>query len=311
MPGKAFFLSFEFMNIYSQISANKTKTWLIILLFIIFITTIVFVYGKASGYGLSYAGIGLVISGIMAFASYYYSDNMILGMSGAKQIKKNGNPMLFRTVENLCIGAGIPMPKIYIIEDSAINAFATGRDPKHSVVCVTTGILGRLNKVELEGVIAHELSHVRNYDIRLMAVVVILVGLVALLADFFMRSLWYGGGRRNRDDRSNSQGIFLLIGIVLAILSPLIATLIQLAVSRKREFLADASGALLTRYPEGLASALEKISKDKEPLEAANNATAHLYIANPFKGKIEGSWFANLFNTHPPIEERIKILRSM
>ena len=168
----------------------------IIFLFVIFITTIVFVYGKASGYGLSYAGIGLIISGMMAFASYYYSDSMILGMSGAKQIQKKDNPTLFRTVENLCIGAGVPMPKVYIINDSAINAFATGRDPKHSVICVTTGILGRLNKVELEGVIAHELSHVRNYDIRLMAVVVILVGLVALLADFFMRSLWYGGGRR-------------------------------------------------------------------------------------------------------------------
>ncbi len=298
------------MNIYSQISANKRKSWLIIFIFIIFVTTILYVYGKASGYGLSYAGIGLIVAGLMSFSSYYYSDKMILGMSGAKQIQKKDNAQLFRTVENLCIGAGMPIPKIYIIADSAPNAFATGRDPNHSVVCVTTGILDKLNKVELEGVIAHELSHVRNYDIRLMAIVVILVGLVALLADFFMRSLWWGHGT-DREDRGNSQGVFLLIGIVLAILSPLIATLIQLAVSRKREFLADASGALLTRYPEGLASALEKISKDKEPLEAANNATAHLYIVNPFKGKIQGSWFANLFNTHPPIEERIKILRSM
>lgn len=277
----------------------------------VFITTVLYVYGKASGYGLSYAGIGLIFSGIMAFSSYYYSDKMILGMSGAKEIKKSDNPTLFRIVENLCIGAGTPMPKIYIIEDSAINAFATGRDPQHSVVCVTIGSLDRLNKVELEGVIAHELSHVRNYDIRLMAIVVILVGLVALLADLFMRSLWWSGGRRDRSERDNTQGIFLLIGIILAILSPIIATLIQLAVSRKRELLADASGALLTRYPEGLASALEKIASDKEPLEAANNATAHLYIANPFKGKIQGSWFSNLFNTHPPIEERIRILRSM
>jgi heat shock protein HtpX len=298
------------MNIYSQITANKRKTWLIIFLFVIFITTILFVYGKASGYGLEYAGIGLIFSGIMAFSSYYYSDKMILGMSNAKQIQKTDNPELFRTVENLCIGAGIPMPKVYIIEDSAINAFSTGRDLKHSVVCVTTGCLDRLNKVELEGVVAHEISHVRNYDIRLMAIVVILVGLVALLADFFMRSLWYGG-RREKSDRDNSQGIFLLIGIVFALLSPLIATLIQLSVSRKREFLADASGALLTRYPEGLASALEKIEVDTEPLEVANNATAHLYIANPFKGKIMGSWFSHLFDTHPPIEERIKILRSM
>lgn len=299
------------MNIYSQIDANKTKTWLIILLFVAFITTIVYIYGKANGSGLSFAGFALVLSGIMSFASYYYSDQVILGMSNAKPIKKSDNPTLFRIVENLSIGDGLPMPKIYIIDDSAPNAFATGRDPKHAVLCVTSGILDKLNKAELEGVIAHELSHVKNFDTRLMSVVVILVGLVALLADFFMRSLWYGGGRRDREDRGSTQGIFLAIGIVLAILSPIIATLIQLAVSRKREFLADASGALLTRYPEGLASALEKISKDKEPLEVANNATAHLYITNPFKDKISGSWFANLFNTHPPIEERIKILRSM
>lgn len=298
------------MNIYSQISTNKTKTWLIIILFVLFITTILFIYGKASGYGLSYAGIGLVVSGIMTFASYYYSDKMILAMSKAKQIQKNDHPELFRIVENLCIGAGIPMPKVYIIEDTATNAFATGRDPKHSIVCVTRGILEKLNKVELEGVIAHELSHIQNYDIRVMSIVVILVGLVALLADFFMRSLWYGGHRRDRES-SNAQSIFLFIGIILAILSPIIATLIQLAVSRKREFLADASGALLTRYPEGLASALSKIAKDKEALEVANNATSHLYISNPFKSKISGHWFTNLFNTHPPIEERIKILRSM
>lgn len=298
------------MNIYSQISANKTKTWLIISIFILLIATILFVYGKATGYGWSYAGIGLIISGLITFSSYYYSDKMILGMSGAKQIKKNDNPVLFRIVENLCIGAGIPMPKIYIINDTATNAFATGRDPKHSVVCVTTGILEKLNKVELEGVIAHELSHIQNYDIRVMSIVVILVGLVALLADMFMRSMWYGGHKRDRDS-GNAQQIFLLIGIIFAIISPIIATLIQLTVSRKREFLADASGSLLTRYPEGLASALEKIAKDKEPLEAANNATAHLYISNPFKSKISGHWFTNLFNTHPPIEERIKILRSM
>ena len=300
------------MTIYSQIAANKTKTFVIIGLFVIFITTILYIYGNATGYGLSFVGLALIISGIMGFASFYYSDKVILGMSKARQIKKSDYPELYRIVENLCIGGGIPMPKVYIIQDSAPNAFATGRDPKHAVICATTGIMEKLNKIELEGVIAHELSHIRNFDIRLMAIVVVLVGLVALLADFFMRSLWYGGGRRDSRQGSNSaQGIFLLIGIILAILSPIIATLIQLAVSRKREFLADASGVLLTRYPEGLASALEKIGKDKEPLEVANNATAHLYIANPFKGKISGSWFANLFNTHPPIEERIRILRSM
>lgn len=299
------------MNIYSQINLNVWKTWLIIVLFVIFISTLAFIYVKASGYDLSTVGMALIISGIISFVSYYYSDSIILSMSGAKQIQKKDNPRLFRTVENLCIGAGLPMPKIYIMEDSAPNAFATGRDPKHSVVCATTGILNKLNDAELEGVIAHELSHIKNYDIRLMSIVVVLVGVVTLLADFFMRSMWYGGGRRNRDNNSNTGGIFLLIGLVLTILSPIIATLIQLAVSRKREFLADASGALLTRYPEGLASALEKIGKDKEALEAANNATAHLYIVNPFKGKDINNWLAGFFNTHPPIEERIRILRSM
>lgn len=280
-------------------------------LFIVFITAIVYVYGKASGSGLSLVGLALIFSGLMSFGSYYYSDKIILAMSNAKQIQKKDNPQFFRIVENLCIGDGLPMPKVYVIQDSAPNAFATGRDPNHAVICATTGILEKLDKVELEGVVAHELSHIKNYDIRLMAIIVILVGLVALMADFFMRSLWFGGGRRNNDREGNAQGIFLIIGIVFAILSPIIATLIQLAVSRKREYLADASGALLTRYPEGLASALEKISRDKEPLEVANNATAHLYITNPFKGKETGNWFAGLFNTHPPIEERIKILRSM
>jgi len=279
-------------------------------LFILFVTTLTYIFGEASGYGLSYAGLGLIISGIAAWASYYYSDKMVLAMSKAKEIKKSDNPRLFNVVENLSIGAGIPMPKVYVIDDSAPNAFATGRDPKHAVVAVTTGLIEKLDKLELEGVIAHELSHVKNFDIRLMAVVAVLVGVVALLADFFMRSLWYGGHRRD-SDRGNAQGVFLLIGIALAILSPVIATLIQLAVSRRREFLADASGALLTRYPEGLARALEKIAKDKEPLEIANNATAHLFIANPFKDKQVQHFFSGLFNTHPPIEERIKILRSM
>lgn len=253
------------------------------------------------------AGIALVISGVMSFASYYHSDKMILAMSGAKQIQKKDNARLFRIVENLSIAAGVPMPKVYIMEDSAPNAFATGRDPKHAVVCATTGLMDKLTDTELEGVMAHELSHVKNYDIRVMSIVTILVGLVALLADFFMRSMWFSD-KDDRDSRGNA--LFLIIGIALAILSPLIASLIQMAVSRKREFLADASGALLTRYPEGLAKALEKIAKDKEPLEAANNATAHLYISNPFKN-IKHHWFSSLFNTHPPIEERIKILRSM
>lgn len=300
------------MKVYSAISANRWKTWLIMGLFITLITTAVYVFSKAVGYGLPFVGFALILSGIFSFISYYYSDQMILGLSNAKQIKKDDNPTLFNTVENLCIGAGIPMPRIYIMQDPSPNAFATGRDPKHAAVCVTTGILEKLDKIELEGVIAHELSHIKNYDIRLMSIVAILVGFIAILADFFMRSLWFGERRDNdREGSSNTQTLFLLFGIVLALLTPIIATLIQLAVSRKREYLADASGVLITRYPEGLASALEKISKDPVPVRSANNATAHLFISNPFKKKSSRQWFASLFNTHPPIEERIRILRSM
>ena len=300
------------MKVYSSISGNKTKTWLIMLFFVIFITTVVYVFSKALGYGISLAIFALIFAGITSIGSYYYSDKLVLATSGAKEIKKSDNPALFRTVENLCIGDGLPMPRIYIINDQSPNAFATGRDPKHSVVCVTTGILSKLDDVELEGVIAHELSHVKNFDIRLMGVVAILVGFVAILANLFMRQLWWGGLGEDRDSRGNNiQAVFLVVGIVLAILSPIAATLIQLSVSRKREFLADASGALLTRYPEGLARALEKISKDPSVLKTANNATAHLFIVNPFKGKSAKSWFTSLFDTHPPVEERIKALREM
>jgi len=297
-------------TVSNQINNNRFRTWLIIGLFISFITTLLYMYGKAMGDVGGFVGIALIISGVMSFVSYYFSDRIVLSLSKAKQINKTDNPALFHIIEELTHADKLPMPKIYVIDDTAPNAFATGRDPQHAVVCVTTGILQKLNKSELEGVLAHELSHVKNYDIRIMSIVVVLVGLVTLLADFFSRSLWMGSNRGNREG-NNAQGVFLLIGIVLMIISPLIATLIQLAVSRKREFLADASGALLTRYPEGLASALEKISKDKEPLEAANNATAHLYIVNPFKGKDINNLFASMFNTHPPIEERVRILRSM
>lgn len=301
------------MNIYSAISANKLKTWLIMVLFVVFITTLVFVFSKALGYSpLGIAGIALIFAGLTSIGSFYYSDKLVLASVQAKEIKKQDNPLLFSTVENLCIGAGLPMPRVYIINDQSPNAFATGRDPNHAVICVSAGILNLLNKSELEGVIAHELSHIKNYDIRLMAVVAILVGFIAIIADMFMRSLWWKG-INNDDNRGsgNIQLIFFAIGVVFAILSPIIATLIQLAVSRKRELLADASGALLTRYPEGLATALEKLDKDKTPLRKASNATAHLFIENPFNRKQSGNWFASLFNTHPPTEERIRILRSM
>jgi len=293
---------------YSIIAQNTRKTWIIMFLFVIFITTIAYVFGKANGYGLSFAGIALIISGVMSLGSYYFSDSLVLATTGAKPVKKADYPELYRIVENLSIGDGLPMPKVCVLADPSPNAFATGRDPKHGVVCVTTGLLERLNKSELEGVLAHELSHIKNFDTRVMAVAAILVGFVAILADFFMRSLWFRG---SDDDRGRANGIFIIIGIVFAIISPIIATLLQLAVSRKREFLADASGALLTRYPDGLASALEKIAADPRPVRTASNATAHLFIANPFKGKDTKAWFTSLFNTHPPMEERIKLLRAM
>lgn len=300
------------MNIYSQITSNKWRTWLIMALFVIFITAIGYVFGKASGYGLSYAGIALILAGIMSFGSYYFSDQLVIATSGAHPLKKSDDPELFHVIENLAIGDGIPMPKVYMMDEAAPNAFATGRDPKHGVVVVTRGLREMMTKAELEGVLAHELSHVKNLDTRLMGIVAILVGFVAILADMFMRSLWWGGMRRD-DDRDNSQLqlIFLVLGIVFAILSPIIATLIQLAISRKREYLADASAALLTRYPEGLANALEKLKKDKRPTLGATNATAHLFIENPFEGKSSKTWFAGLFDTHPPIEDRIRILRFM
>lgn len=294
------------MNIYSTISENIWKTRIIIALFIIFTTTLVYVYTKASGYDASIAVVALILASITSVGSYFYSGKIVLATARAKPISKTDNPHLYNTVENLTIGSGLPLPKIYIIHDPSPNAFATGRDPKHAVIAVTTGLLEKLNKSELEGVIAHELSHIENFDIRLMAIVAILVGFVAILADIFMRSMWYGG-----DSRKKGGGVFILLGIVFALLTPIIATLIQLAVSRKREFLADASGVLLTRYPEGLASALEKIAKDPHPVQHASNATAHLFIENPFKNKSSGAWFASLFNTHPPVEERIKVLRNM
>lgn len=296
------------MTIYSSISSNKWKTYLIMFFFVIFITTIVYVFAQASGYGLSFVGLAFIISGILSIGSYYYSDKIVLATSGAKQIKKSDAPQYFRIVENLSIAAGLPTPRIYIINDPSPNAFATGRDPKHAVVAATTGLLEKLDKVELEGVISHELSHIKNYDIRLAGVVAILVGFVAIIADMFLRSLWF---RDNDNNNGKGAGVFLLIGLIFAILTPIIAILIQLSISRKRELLADASGALLTRYPDGLASALEKLAHDPHPLRRANHATAHMFIVSPFKGREAKAFFSSLFNTHPPLEERIKILRSM
>jgi heat shock protein HtpX len=254
----------------------------------------------------------VVLAVVQSFASYWYSDKIVLAMSHAKEVSHQENEQLYHVVENLCIAAGLPTPKIYIINEAQPNAFATGRDKNHAVVVVTQGLLQKLNKTELEGVVAHELSHIGNRDILLQTAVVVLAGIIAMLSNFFLRISFFGGGRsRGSKDSGNLGAILLVLGLVSAILAPIAAKLIQLAISRKREFLADADGALLTRYPEGLASALEKISQDQSPLKVASNSTAHLYIANPFRGKENQSWFIKLFSTHPPASERIKILREM
>lgn len=296
---------------YTEIGSNKRKTFFFMAGFLVFIIGAGWVFSRALGmYWILPAAVAF--ASVQAVISYWYSDKITLAISKAKEITHENNKELFHIVENLCITAGLPMPRIYIIEDSAPNAFATGRDPKHAVICYTTGIIEKLDKAELEGVTAHELSHVGNYDIRLMTVIVVLVGIVTLLSDWFLRISFFGGG-----DDDNNGGVLgqylMIIGIVLAILSPIVAILIQLALSRNREYLSDSSAALLTRYPEGLARALEKISADTEPLEVANKATAHLYITNPLKelkGKPRG-WFSGLFDTHPPIEERVRKLREM
>lgn len=297
------------LNVYEQVDSNKRKSAIIIVLFVLFVLGVSWVLAQAMGYGLSFVGWAMILSGIMSFASYYYSDKIILTMSGARPASRTKDFNFYTVAENLCLAAQLPKPKLYVIEDTALNAFATGRDPDHAVVVATTGLLAKLNRTELEGVVAHELSHIKNYDIRLMSIVTILVGIVTLLADWFLRISFWGGGKRDRDNNQLT-AILGIVAIVLALLSPLIANLIKLAISRRREFLADASAAKITRYPEGLARALEKIASDKEPLEAANKATAHLYISNPLKNHHNAiGWFAGLFNTHPPIKDRLKALR--
>lgn len=296
--------------VYTEIARNKRRSFFLIFFFLLFVIGIAWVFSYS--YEIQWLlPLAVIFASTQALVSYWWSDKITLSISGARQIEKKDSPELFRIVENLSIAGGLPMPKVYIIQDSAPNAFATGRDPEHAAVAVTTGLLEKLEKPELEGVIAHELSHVGNYDIRLMTIVVVLVGIVTLISDWFIRArFWFGGD----DDNNSGQlgAIMAIVGIVLALLAPLFATLIQLALSRKREYLADADGALLTRYPEGLARALEKISADREPLEVANRATAHLYIANPLKDQSGAiSWFSGLFSTHPPIEERVKRLREM
>ncbi len=291
-------------SIYTSYDRNIRLTWIYMTVFLVVVIGTGYVFAQALGSPVILP-FAVVFAIVMSFGSYWWSDKIVLSMSGARQIGSGDNQELFHIVENLSITAGLPMPRIYVIDDTAMNAFATGRDPEHGVICFTTGILSRLERSEIEGVAAHELSHIGNRDTLISTIVVVLVGFVALLADWFRNSLWFG---RRSNDNDNGGGqlqlIFFIVAIVLSILAPIAATLMQLAISRKREFVADASGALLTRYPEGLASALRKISGDTEPLEAANRATAHLYIANPFKGRK----VAKFFMTHPPTEERIAAL---
>lgn len=293
---------------YNQIDSNKRRTAILIIIFIALISLIGYLIGYVTDYGNSAIIIALIISIVMALFGYYSGDKMALWSSGATFIKKENNPYLYRMVENLCITAGTPIPNIYLISSPAINAFATGRNPKNSSIAVTSGALDKLENEELEGVIAHELSHVKNYDILLMTILVVLVGTISILSNWFWRINIFGG-KDDNNDRSGLGVILMVMGIILIILSPIIASLIQLAISRKREYLADASGALLTRYPEGLARALEKIKNDSNTLNTANAGTAHLYISNPFKGG--KNFIANAFSTHPPIEDRIAKLRQM
>ena len=298
---------------YEQISSNKRRSFFLVLFFLALIFLLAWLFEQMMGLGTEGLVAAVVIAVAMTIGSYYASDKIVLTMSKARPVKKEEYPYLYNVVEGLTIAAGLPPPRCYVIDDTAPNAFATGRNPQNSVIVVTTGLLDKLNRVELEGVIAHEMSHIKNYDVRLQTLTVVMVGVVALLSDWMRRTFWWGGGRRRSSDRGKGGGggaaLIVALALVMAVLSPLIAQLIRLAISRKREFLADASGAMLTRYPPGLASALRKISADKEPLEVANKATAHLYIVNPLKD-LKGS-VNKLFSTHPPIEERIAALEKM
>lgn len=295
-------------TLYTHANSNTRKTWVYLTGFLVFIILIAWIVSYfLETYLVLY--IAIAYSVIVSFFSYWYSDKIVLALTGAKLIEKKDSPELYRLVENLCITAGLPLPKIYIIDEDQPNAFATGRDSKHGVIAVTKGLLGRLDRAELEGVVAHEMSHIGNRDTLLQTLVVVLTGVIIIMTDFFFRIAFWGGRRNNKDNKA--QTIMFLVALALAILAPLLATLIKMAISRKREFLADASGALLTRYPEGLARALEKISQDPNSMRIANNSTAHLFISSPFRGAQNKSWLTKLFMTHPPIQERLNALRGM
>ncbi len=297
------------INIYEQVDRNRRRSIIVMVLFVVFITLFIWAITRLLGYGPSVIGVALIISGLVSFSSYWWSDKIILTVSGARPANKSKDFNFFTVAENLAMAARIPKPKLYVIDSPALNAFAAGRDPKHAAVCVTSGLLEKLNRTELEGVVAHELSHIRNYDTRLMSIVTILVGMVVLTGDLLMRRFYFGGSRNRQG--GNIGAIALIFALIIALLSPLIAKLIQLALSRRRELLADAGAVMITKFPPGLIKALEKISQDKNSLKTATKATENLFIINPFKGKQAKSWLTGLFNTHPPVEERIKALKGM
>lgn len=301
------------MTHYQLVEQNKQRSAIVVVGFMLFVVVATWLMTYTFGYDPGLVGVALLFSGVVSFGSYWFSDSVVLAVSKARPVTREEFFDFYTVTENLCMSLQLPVPKLYVIDDTAMNAFSTGRDPKHAAVVATTGLLSRLNRAEIEGVVAHELSHVSNYDILLMSIVSILVGFIALLADWLMRISFVGGGKKSDSRDSGQLGMILgLVGFVLVLLSPLIANLIKLAISRKREFLADASGVAITKNPSGLISALSKISQDQEPLEAANKATAHLYISDPLKNQKGGvGWFAGLFNTHPPVEERIAALQSI
>ncbi len=294
---------------YKEIEHNKTVTWLILLCFFLFFIVVGYVFGRVSDLGYFGIFLGLLISLPTTVGGYFMADTLVLSLAGARKVERKDYPELFNVVQNLSISSGLPMPAVYIIDDMSMNAFATGRDPKHAAIAVTSGLLSVLSKTELEAVAAHEMAHIKNFDTRLSMILVVFVGLISVLADFFWR---FSLGRRN--NRKQGGGIFMLLGIIFIVLSPFVAKILQMSLSRNREYLADAEAALLTRYPEGLALALEKLTKQDSMMIKANNAMSHLYIVSPLdnlEGKSRESWWNNLFATHPPIEDRIKRLREM
>ena len=295
---------------YDQIASNKLRSTALILVFVLLVALIGYVFGQATDWGYLGLAAALVLAFVMSWGSYWFSDRIVLSMSRARPVDRDTEPYLVNLVEGLAIAAGVPVPRAYVIDDPAPNAFATGRNPENAAIAVTSGLVQMMNRQELEGVVAHELSHIKNYDTLLQTLAAVLAGSVTLISEWMLRSFWWGGGRR-RDNEGGQLGVIMLIvALVLAVLSPLAASLIQLAISRRREYLADASAAMLTRYPPGLASALRKIGTDQNQLRTANKATESLYIANPLKAHRGGGMNA-LFNTHPPLEDRIARLEAM